>query len=376
MIPAQDSAPRVTVEKPAGLCLPSDSPILRDHVVDDARRTAEYLDKYDRQTLVYDAQHDTAREKLTLVAPRLLNLWPLLRDGLRVGQRPARGIHRKIFPKCEIITFRAPCDVVSLTLPDGRSLSVMPRTVDPAAFRDTNAIVTMSRDNPLDWITDWLRFYVRKHGANAVLFMDNGSTSYDTAAVSEAIGAVSGLRHAAILDVRFPYGPVIGGRDVRVKPNFLQSAMLNMARIGPLAQARAVLNADVDELVQGPPGASLFDAAYRAWHGTVNIGGTFVFPDPGTVGPAPQRAHVWHAEPPPVSTRKWAARPDGLLSRMGWFVHQVGGEPFRLVPESCDFRLVHCTASNIARTTAARDLRLHLDPALQAMMDRVFQDGL
>jgi len=37
---------------------------------------------------------------------------------------------------------------------------------------------------------------------------------------------------------------------------------------------------------------------------------------------------------------------------------------------------VHCTASNIARITAARDLRLHHDPALQAMMDRVFHDGL
>lgn len=348
--------------------------MLRDHVVDSAHRTAEYIERYDRHTLVYDLQHDATRARLMLVTPRLLNLWPLLRDGLRIAGQPVRRVRRRVFPKCEILTMRAPRDTVSVALADGRILSAVPRAVDPAQFRGTNAIVTMSRDNPLDWIADWLRFHVRAHGADAVLFMDNGSTSYGTAELTDRIAGVAGLRHATILSVPFPYGPVLGGRNVRIKPNFLQSAMLNMARVGPLAQARAVLNADVDELVQGPRGASLFDAAHRAWHGTVNIGGTFAFPAPGTEGPVPQRAHVWQAEPPCVSTRKWAARPGGLLSRMGWFVHQVGGEPFRLVPESRDFRLVHCSATNTDRASATRDVRLRRDPALQDMMDRVFDD--
>jgi hypothetical protein len=342
--------------------------------VNAARRTPDYLAKYDRQTLVYHMQHDPARNRLTLVAPRLLNLWPLLRDGLRIEGRPARGLRRRVFPKCEILTLSAPKGTVSVALPDGRTLSAIPRMHDPAPFRGTNAIVTMSRDNPLDWIADWLRFHVQAQGADAVLFMDNGSETYAVGDLARVIGTVPGLRHATVLSVRYPYGPVLGGRDIRIKPNFLQSAMLNMARIGPLAQARAVLNADVDELVQSPRGASVFTAAHNAWHGTVNIGGEFVFPAPGTVGPAPQRAHVWRAEPPRISTHKWAARPDGILSRMGWFVHQVGGEPFRLVRESRDFRLVHCTSTNVGRTHPSEDLRLRRDPALQDLMGRVFDD--
>ncbi|MGS4945581.1 hypothetical protein ACVDG3_08890 [Meridianimarinicoccus sp. RP-17] len=371
------STPRVTVEPLAGMELPADSPILRDHVVDPPHRTPDYLAKYDRRTLVYDVQHDAARDRITLVAPRLLNLWPLLRDGLRIGDRPARGLRRRVFPKCEILTLPARGDPVSVALPDGRVLSARPRRIDPTPFRGTNAIVTMSRDNPLDWIADWLRFYVRAHSADGVLFIDNGSTAYAPERLADTIAAVSGLRRAAILTAPRAYGPLIAGQHARIKPNFLKSAMLNMARVGPLAQARAVLNADVDELVQGPPGASLFDAAQRAWHGTLNIGGTFAFPAPGTDDPAPQRAHVWQAEPPRISTRKWAARPGGLLSRMGWFVHQVGGEPFRLVPESRHFRLVHCAAANLnwfRGKDSAVAAALRHDRALQDMMDRVFDD--
>lgn len=361
----------------AGLRVPADSPILRDNVVADANQTPDYLTKYDRRTLVYDALHDASRDRLTLVSPRLLNLWPLLRDGLRIGNRPARRLRRRIFPKCEILTLSAPHDTISVVLPDGHVLAALPRADNPAPFRGTNAIVTMSKDNPLDWIVDWLRFYVRAHGADAVLFIDNGSTAYTPATLAETIASVPGLRHATVLTAPYSYGPLDAKGHTRIKPHFLKSAMLNMARIAPLAQARAVLNADVDELVQGPPGASLFDAAHRAWHGTLNIGGTFAFPEPGTDGPAPQRAHVWQAEPPRVSTRKWAARPDGLLSRMGWFVHQVGGEPFRLVPESRDFRLVHCAGANLnwfrGRDSAtAPTLRHDLD--LQRMMDTMFND--
>lgn len=62
---------------------------------------------------------------------------------------------------------------------------------------------------------------------------------------------------------------------------------------------------------------------------------------------------------------------------MGWFVHQVGGEPFRLVPESRDFRLVHCAATNpnwFRGKDGAAALALRHDRAIQDMMDRVF-DG-
>jgi hypothetical protein len=162
-----------------------------------------------------------------------------------------------------------------------------------------------------------------------------------------------------------------------VKPNFLQKAMLNHARLGPLGRARAVLNADIDELIQPMGHTVVFDAACAAWHGTVNIGGEFVFPHPPGTMPVPQKAHVARAVPPAVSTRKWCATPRGVLSRMGWFVHQVGGEPFKLVPESGAFRLVHCRAANPNWATghaAASPATVRVDPALREMMDTYLHD--
>lgn len=364
------------METLAGLRLPNGSAALRDHVVNAPHQTADYLAKYDRHTLFYDCQYDTARGRFLFTAPRLLNLWPMFRDGLRIDGRPVRGLRRKVFPKCEIITLKSPFGPVSAAI-EGNALTVSPRRLDTGLFDGANAIVTMSKNNPLTWIADWGRFYVKTHGLTAILFIDNGSDAYSLAELADTLGGIDGLKHVTILSAPYPYGPLVSGRAAKIKPNFLQSAALNMARCGPLSRANAVLNVDIDELVQGPDGASLFDAARSAWHGTLNIGGEFVFPAPETSGPAPQREHLFRAVPPRISTRKWAARPTGMLSRLGWFVHQVGGEPFRLVPESRDFRLVHCSAANLSwfrGPDSAQTATLRPDAALRAMMEQVFDD--
>lgn len=361
----------------AGFRLPDTSDTLREHVLAEDQQIPEYLEKYDRHTLFYDCVHDAARDRILITAPRLLNLWPVLRDGLRSAGHPVRGMRRRVYPKFEIISFRAPDAPLDLVI-DGHAHSVMPRQSHASTFKGTNAIITMSRNNPLDWITDWLRFHVRAQGANAVMFVDNGSDAYTLETLAEAISGVDGLTTATVFSAPFPYGIVLHGSAARVKPNFLQSAILNLARVETLSDARAVLNADVDELVQGPHGASVFDAAARAWHGAVNIGGDFVFPAQDTAETVPQSAHVYRAVPPRVSTRKWCATPKGLLSRMGWYVHQVGGEPFKLVPASREFTLVHCSAANtnwMRQPANARPAKLAHDPKLQAMMDTYLHDG-
>lgn len=373
--PLGRAAIEVPVARLAGLVLPEDSPVLREHVLPEPNRSADYLARYDRRTLAYDCLHD-GTDRLLIVAPRLLNLWPRLRDRLRVGERAAAGLRRRVLPKCELIVLRAPLAPVSVTFGDVR-VETMPRPSEAARFAGLRAVMTLSKNNDLDWIADWLRFHVRNHGLDAALFIDNGSDAYGTDALAATIGAVEGLKQAAILCAPYPYGPMLTGRAARVKPNFLQPAMLNLARLGPLSRAAGVLNLDVDELVQGPRGKSVFDALDAAWHGAVNIGGEFLFPDPHRAGAAPQRAHVFRAVPPRVSNRKWAARPKGPLSRMGWFVHQVGGEPFKLVPESREFRLLHCSATSLKwrRSPGQADRpTLRLDTGLQALMDATF-DG-
>jgi len=48
--------------------------------------------------------------------------------------------------------------------------------------------------------------------------------------------------------------------------------MMNLARVETLSRARAVLNADIDELIVSETGASVFDAAVRRRPIPVKIG--------------------------------------------------------------------------------------------------------
>jgi hypothetical protein len=65
------------------------------------------------------------------------------------------------------------------------TFSVSPNESD--MFRDRRVIFTMSKDNPIEWILDWVRFNRDIHGADAVLIYDNGSSAYDSATLSAAL---------------------------------------------------------------------------------------------------------------------------------------------------------------------------------------------
>ena len=67
-------------------------------------------------------------------------------------------------------------------------------------FRDCRVIFTMSKDNPIEWILDWVRFNRDIHGADAVLIYDNGSSAYDSATLSAALRSVSGIRCSVVME--------------------------------------------------------------------------------------------------------------------------------------------------------------------------------
>ncbi|NDW60189.1 hypothetical protein G0P98_27455, partial [Yangia sp. PrR004] len=51
----------------------------------------------------------------------------------------------------------------------------------------------MSKDNDLRWIEDFARFHARTQGAESILFIDNGSTTY-------AMSEIQGVLERAGLD--------------------------------------------------------------------------------------------------------------------------------------------------------------------------------
>ncbi|MEM1432161.1 MAG: hypothetical protein AAGG09_22105 [Pseudomonadota bacterium] len=273
---------------------------------------------YDHDTLWYDAVR--IRDKLHLVCPRLYTLRPLLDrltlDGARLGALRVRAARRH-----EIATRRLPADASRLGLSIGPWHAESAISADAAAhFSGLNASLHMNRDNRLGWIADWARFHIAEHGLQAMLVMDNASTTYPPDAILEALSA-TGLARAVVLKVPQPYGPT-RRKHGRRGGKFLQPAMLNLARLRFLRRARAVLNVDIDELVWSREG-SVFDAAVKSPLGLATFAGEWRLPPPRTSMPFVHAQHLHRREGTWPCPTKYCIRPTGPLGWAGWDVHRL-----------------------------------------------------
>lgn len=351
-----------------GIVLPQTGP-LRRHVRPPERRSQLYLDRYDRRTLIYDAVR-LPQGGVCLTAPRLLNLWPLLRDGLR---RSGVAVRRRTYLRCEQITLQGLTDGLGLEI-NGSHHPLPLRDSGTPDFAGRRVLMAVNKDNDLSWIADWARFHAIRHGADAVLLFDNGSARYAPQEAAARLGEVPGIARAVVVSAPFPYGPADKGGRFDVPPRFFQTAMFNLARRDFVAQARSVLSVDIDEMVGGPDGESIFAAAERHRLGMVTIPGVWAFPPPGTDGPVPQRVHLWQAEPPQPCHQKWCIVPGGPMGRIGWNVHTLGGPLQPLFTVSQNFHLLHCRATSTGWKPGrfAPPAAVRQDPAIAAMFESAF----
>ncbi|WP_138468693.1 hypothetical protein [Poseidonocella sp. HB161398] len=368
--------PIVTVVPLSGYRLPETAALRRNFTRPPERRSDYYLQAYDDRTVFYDCVYLEEQQGYLFTAPRFLNLWKPFRSGLRLDGRPAGRLRRVTWLRCEQAFLKAPKGRLTLEIA-GETVEIAPRPGLAAEFAGMNALVAVSKNNRLDWIANWAKFHAADHGAEAVALFDNGSTDYTLEALAAAF-AGTGLKRVVVYSAPFPYGPADKSGRFDVSPRFFQSAMLNLARRDALDRARAVLSIDIDELVRGPEGASVFDMAAGHPLGMVTIQGSWAYPAEGTDGPAPQGAHVWRAEPDRKCNRKWCMAPRGAMSRtFGWAVHQIGGILQNLFTSQGSFRLVHCRACS----TGWKANRFRFpetmvkDPELVALMSRHFGGG-
>ncbi|OSP55562.1 hypothetical protein [Pseudoruegeria sp. SK021] len=365
----------------SGFTLPEGSPVLRDHVRKPKRRSDHYHAAFDRRTLIYDCVWQPDHNRYLLMTPMLSNLWPTLRDGLRQNGAPVQGLRRKRMGKYDLVMVPGAKVDLSLVLGD-KEYPLTQRASVAENFAGMNCAVTMNRNNPLDWITDWAAWHVALHGLQGVLIFDNGSDAYSPDELAAALAGVRGLQQVVVASAPYPYGTTDRVERGEIRPNFLQPAMLNLARTDFLRKARAVLNADFDELVMSRDGSSVFDAAVARRHLAVRLPVYWAYPDPDVSGPARQLDHQFRNDPKRRTPRKWCVAPGGLSSRFGWHVHHVGGEVFKLNRESTDHEVIHCRAASTgwnARRGRHQTLERRVpDPELTELMARMqcrFDEG-
>jgi hypothetical protein len=216
---------------------------------------------------------------------------------------------------------------------------------DQETFAGKRVLLTLSKDNRLEWICDWVRFHQDHHGADAVLLYDNNSTLYTLDELASAIASVSGIEAIRVIHWPYKYGPQ--GHRGHWDSDFCQSGALEDARWRYLQRARSVLNVDIDELVL-PRSQSVFERVESEPSGYIAFRGQWVVDANSNdkderleVEPLLHRNYFlrlrsrrgrfswksWRVVPRRVDTcpPKWAAVPSRHPNPAQWQVHRVRG---------------------------------------------------
>ncbi|MEL6913913.1 MAG: hypothetical protein AAFP13_05395 [Pseudomonadota bacterium] len=364
---------RVEIVHLAGVRLDPACGLLRRWTRAEALRDADYTDNYDRRTLVYDCFWHPVRRAHVFVAPPFLNLWRPFRRGLSHDGQPARGARRRFYTRSEQVVLPGAAGALAVGL-GGATYEVPVRAWQAPRFAGLDCIFTMNKDNDLDWIRAWAAHHIARHGAEGVVIFDNGSTAYGLEELAATLRGVPGLKAGLVYAVPFPYGPRrsrIGRLERGAK--FLQSATLNLARVDALARARGVLNVDIDEVVAGPAGISIFEAARAHWLGLVSFDGEWIYPAPGAAWPAPQAAHSHRVTPRNSCSTKWCVVPGRGFGRgLQWDVHRIGGGLQHLLARDDRFERLHCRACSTGWKAGRMQPptgALRHDPGLEAVFD-------
>jgi hypothetical protein len=232
--------------------------------------------EFDSTTLFYDAV-DAGDSRIVLLAPPFLNIaGSLSATGFFQGSErcPAQirhlDRHAQIWIKASTHNGR-----IRTAGPLGDfTLSVSQNDRD--IFRDRRVIFTMSKNNPIGWILDWVKFNRDVHGANAVLIYDNASSAYDSATLSSALRSVSGIDRSVVVEWPYKYGPQGTNSRDHWDSDFCQLGAWEHARWRFLQDARSAMNSDIDELVLSKTDKSVFEAAEQSWSGLIRYRGRWI----------------------------------------------------------------------------------------------------
>lgn len=332
-----------TIARLAEIVLPPELGIKRDHIVPEAWRGPGHDARYDFHTLVYDNVYLPERGMVALFCPKLLNFRRLLaRADIRLDGRRVRARRIRKFRRYDVVELPARICPVELSVEiDGWRAAVPVNPAEPGIFAGMNCLMTLSRNNALPWIRDWAEFHVREHGAEAVVFMDNGSDAYGLGDIAAALAEVSGLKAIRVLGANRPYGPV-NGKKKPTKGKFLQAGVTNIARWRYFGAARAVLVNDIDELFIRRGAATIFDATVASRAGYLKVRGEWRLSMAPTGVRPRHRDHVLVPKSQEVCPAKYCVVPDGRLRNYSWGTHNLDRLWFSEKYASADFGYFHC----------------------------------
>jgi tetratricopeptide (TPR) repeat protein len=359
-------------------------------------RHEDYEDNFDFTTIFYDCFWNYTGQSIILIGPPLASLDREL--DFTIVACPSlvecEVIVRHVFLGSHFIV-KPPVGTTGLIIRSRSSeIFIAPQPNLSHLYLEHRTVVTLSRNNELIWIRDWIQFNRDYHGCSGVLIYDNNSNAYCVDEICDYLQPLGETMQIVILAWPFKYGVA----DWRLPLSYgfgdslyCQTGMLEHARHRFLMQAKSVLNTDIDELVLTEGGASIFELVENSTTGLLLLDGTWVenYP-PRSDGSL--RKPVRHRDFACVSTAdqvgcetKWAVVPARVPPAAQWHVHRIFGmssSESRQVAALRHFKAINTdwtvdrNRSQELRTSTEPigPQRLRVDVALQEALARVFAE--
>ena len=317
------------------LCLPPEAAIKRESIRPVEFRQPGFDEAFDASTLFYDLilSRNKHGNNLILIGPPFLNLFPSFYGGRIAGKPIASTISNYYFRDgcCDVWIPNWDNDAVHLEFDFG-SYRLTPQRPATHLYQQRRVLFTLSRDNELSWIVDWVQFHARNHGANAVLLYDNASTRYSGEDLERSLREAFPSFEINVVHWPYKYGPQ-GFNGGWWDSTFCQAGAFQDARFRFLDSASSVLNCDIDELVVAEKGESIFDITEKSRNGCTMFSGKWISnatfgTQPAFNSPSDLRhrcfRYLARTQPGPCPN-KWCVVPRRCKLEDHWDQHTVSG---------------------------------------------------
>ena len=303
-------------------------------------RQPDYEQKFDFKTVFYDCFRSVDASWCVLLGPPLINLEPVVIPDLPNLLRCQSSLDVRLISHMPGKSRENPSTQLWLRTTKSRAdlpndvfrqseIVVQPNHCD--IFLDRKVLLTLSKNNELSWIGDWVHFFARRHGCDAVLFYDNASTKYEISAIHETISSIPGIEVVIVVNWPYMYGPQGSDRDAGPPKlpwdsAYSQPGVLEHARHRFLRLARAVVNADVDELVITTDKVSLFELTCCSKTGYLKYPGYWIESATKSTGKFPRHFDfVYRSADLVKSPSKWTVAPRRCPTHATWLPHRISG---------------------------------------------------
>lgn len=206
-----------------------------------------YEDLYDWDSLFYEAINIGDQRVLLVGAP----LYELEREisFSYNGKKLNHSYHH--FDRC-IVTMVEGVTSNQIQLDHSKKNITVDISDASPKFSGMHVITTKQKDEPLEWIEEWVQYYYRAYGVRGFVFYNNNCTKYTADEMKEYLQKVSSEIIIEVIDVNVPFGPP----SPRWDSDYMQYVILEHFKYKFGWCAKSVINQDVDELLVIPPNMS------------------------------------------------------------------------------------------------------------------------